>query len=84
METLYLFGQDSLRFRRRAVPASLSTKGHQRFYPHNTYANGPLSSAATEFSDTDFEASDSDEESLRQSLQSVSLARTMGYARNYT
>ncbi|OQD70664.1 hypothetical protein PENDEC_c022G07151 [Penicillium decumbens] len=62
---------DSLRFRRRAVPASLSTKGHQRFYPINTRANRPLSSAVTEFSDTDFEASDSDEESLRQSLNSL-------------
>lgn len=75
MQTLYLPDyQDSLRFRRRAVPASLSTKGHQRFYPLNTRANRPLSSAATDFSDTDFEASDSDEESLRQSLNSVSIA----------
>lgn len=73
METPDLLDQESLRFRRRAVPTSLSTKGHQRFYPRDTYANQPVSSAATEFSDTDFEASDSDEESLRQSIQSVSI-----------
>ena len=54
------------------MPASLNMKNHDRFYPAKTaFVNRRLSDA-TDFDDTDFEASDSDEESLRQSLQSVS------------
>ncbi|KAJ5676011.1 hypothetical protein N7462_008908 [Penicillium macrosclerotiorum] len=60
---------DSLRIRRKAGPTSVSTKNHERFYPAKSVSNRRLSDA-TDFFDTDFEASDSDEESLRQSLQS--------------
>lgn len=60
---------DSLRVRRKAAPASVSTKNHEYFYPAKI-ANRRMSDA-TDFDDTDFEASDSDEESLRQSLQSL-------------
>ncbi|KAJ5579720.1 uncharacterized protein N7459_005705 [Penicillium hispanicum] len=61
---------DSLRFRRKAVPASLSMKNHERFYPAKTFVHRRLSNG-TDFADTDYEASDSDEESLQQSLQSL-------------
>jgi hypothetical protein len=62
--------QDSLRVRRKAAPASVSTKNHEYFYPAKEVANRRYSDT-TDFDDTDFEASDSDEESLQQSLQSV-------------
>ncbi|KAJ5094334.1 hypothetical protein N7456_010195 [Penicillium angulare] len=62
---------DSLRFRRKAVPASLDMKNHERFYPAKTVARRRVSMAPTDFDDTDFEASDSDEESLRQSMLSL-------------
>ncbi|CAG8121147.1 unnamed protein product [Penicillium salamii] len=68
----------SLRFRRKAVPASLSTQNHERFYPAKTIVQRRRMSEATEFYDTEFEGSDSDEESLRQSMQSL------GYDSNTT
>lgn len=54
------------------MPASLSTKNHDRFYPTKTVVQRHRVSQATEFYDTDIEDSDSDEESLRRSMQSVS------------
>lgn len=62
---------DSLRVRRKAAPTSLSVKNHERFYPDKTFVQRRLSNS-TDFDDTDIETSDSDEESLRQSLQSIS------------
>jgi len=56
------------------VPTSLSTKNHERFYPSKTIVQKRRMSEATQFDDTDFEGSDSDEESLRQSMQSVSVS----------
>lgn len=47
-------------------------KNHDRFYPAKTVVQRRVSFAGTDFDDTDFEASDSDEESLRQSMLSVS------------
>lgn len=64
------YPQDSLRTRRKAAPSSLNVKNHERFYPHKTFVQRRLSNS-TDFDDTDIETSDSDEESLRQSLQSV-------------
>ncbi|KAJ5724733.1 hypothetical protein N7493_006461 [Penicillium malachiteum] len=62
----------SLRARRKAAPASISMKNHERFRPVNTVVQRRVSFAGTDFDDdTDFEASDSDEESLRQSMLSV-------------
>ncbi|KAJ5337796.1 hypothetical protein N7452_004524 [Penicillium brevicompactum] len=69
----------SLRSRRKAVPTSLSTQNHERFYPAKTIVKQRRRmSEATEFYDTEFEGSDSDEESLRQSMQSL------GYDSNTT
>ncbi|KAJ5090908.1 hypothetical protein N7532_009592, partial [Penicillium argentinense] len=59
----------SLRVRRKAAPTSLSVENHERFYPDKTFIQRRFSNS-TDFDDTDIETSDSDEESLRQSLQS--------------
>lgn len=67
--------QDSLRNRRRAVPASLNMKNTERFYPPVAVAQRPAS-ATTDFFDTEFEMSDSeDDESPRMSMDSVCLFR---------
>ncbi|KAJ5784523.1 uncharacterized protein N7503_009735 [Penicillium pulvis] len=62
---------DSLRFRRKAVPASLNMDNHERFYPTKTFVHRRVSGTGTNFDDTDIEDSDSDEEFLRQSMQSL-------------
>ncbi|KAJ5633608.1 hypothetical protein N7528_001450 [Penicillium herquei] len=67
----------SLRARRKAAPASISMKNHERFRPANTVVQRRVSFAGTDFDDdTDFEASDSDEESLRQSMLSLAHEST--------
>lgn len=73
-ENTYITSQDSLRFRRKAVPASLNMDNHERFYPTKTFVHRRVSGTGTNFDDTDIEDSDSDEEFLRQSMQSVSIA----------
>lgn len=65
--------QDSLRHRRRAVPASLNMKNTERRYPpRNVIVERPVSEA-TDFFDTEFEMSDSEDESPRMSMDSVCL-----------
>lgn len=64
--------QDSLRYRRGHVPASLNVKNTKKFFPAIALEQKRISEA-TAFYDTEYEADESDEESLRKSLDSVSL-----------
>ncbi|RHZ70921.1 hypothetical protein CDV55_107991 [Aspergillus turcosus] len=60
---------DSLRSRRKAVPASLSMKNTEQFLPAATFVHKRISDT-TNFDDTDFEFSDTEEESPRMSMGS--------------
>ncbi|KAE8373680.1 hypothetical protein BDV26DRAFT_284933 [Aspergillus bertholletiae] len=60
---------ESLRNRRKAVPASLDVKNTAQFYPAWTIVK-KRQSESTDFADTDFECGSSDEESPRMSMGS--------------
>ncbi|KAH2483727.1 hypothetical protein KXW68_008507, partial [Aspergillus fumigatus] len=60
---------DSLRYRRKAVPASLDMKSTKQFLPQATFVHKRISDT-TDFDDTDFEFSDTEEESPRMSMSS--------------
>ncbi|KAJ5923415.1 hypothetical protein N7454_008660 [Penicillium verhagenii] len=60
-----------LRSRRKAAPTSISMENHKRFYPTKTFVHRRVSATGTDFDETDIEDSDSDEESLRRSMQSL-------------
>ncbi|KAF4157291.1 hypothetical protein CNMCM6069_005797 [Aspergillus lentulus] len=60
---------DSLRYRRKAVPASLNMKNTEQFLPQATFVHKRISDT-TDFDDTDFEFSDTEEESPRMSMGS--------------
>lgn len=64
--------QHSLRYRRSHIPASLNVNNTKRFFPAIALEQKKRLSELTDFYDTEYEASDSDEESLRKSLDSVS------------